>query len=59
MSSTNDPRPHYKVVKYSIITFGCRVNQADSLAIVRDLQAWGAEETTPQDAEPFIRKLLG
>ncbi len=38
-------------LKYSIITFGCRVNQADSLAIARDLHARGAVETTPQDAE--------
>jgi threonylcarbamoyladenosine tRNA methylthiotransferase MtaB len=41
-------------VKYSIITFGCRVNQADSLAIARDLHARGALETTPQDAELVV-----
>jgi threonylcarbamoyladenosine tRNA methylthiotransferase MtaB len=41
-------------VKYSIITFGCRVNQADSLAIARDLHARGAVETTPQDAELVV-----
>jgi threonylcarbamoyladenosine tRNA methylthiotransferase MtaB len=45
---------HTRCLKYSIITFGCRVNQADSLAIARDLQAWGAEETTPQDAELVV-----
>jgi threonylcarbamoyladenosine tRNA methylthiotransferase MtaB len=54
VSSTNDSRPHYKVVKYSIITFGCRVNQADSFAIARDLNARGAVETTPQDAELVV-----
>jgi threonylcarbamoyladenosine tRNA methylthiotransferase MtaB len=41
-------------VKYSIITFGCRVNQADSLAIAQDLHARGAVETTPQDAELVV-----
>jgi threonylcarbamoyladenosine tRNA methylthiotransferase MtaB len=41
-------------VKYSIITFGCRVNQADSLAIARDLHARGAVEATPQDAELVV-----
>ena len=41
-------------MKYSIITFGCRVNQADSFAIARDLHARGAVETTPQDAELVV-----
>lgn len=41
-------------MKYSIITFGCRVNQADSLAIARDLHARGAVETPPQDAELIV-----
>jgi threonylcarbamoyladenosine tRNA methylthiotransferase MtaB len=41
-------------MKYSIITFGCRVNQADSFAIARDLNARGAVETTPQDAELVV-----
>ena len=39
---------------YSIITFGCRVNQADSLAIERDLRARGAVEAAPQDAELVV-----
>jgi threonylcarbamoyladenosine tRNA methylthiotransferase MtaB len=41
-------------IKYSIITFGCRVNQADSLAIARDLHARGAVETPPHDAELVV-----
>ena len=41
-------------MKYSIVTFGCRVNQADSFAIARDLHARGAVETTPQDAELVV-----
>jgi threonylcarbamoyladenosine tRNA methylthiotransferase MtaB len=39
---------------YSIITFGCRVNQADSLAMARDLHARGAVEVAPQDAELVV-----
>jgi threonylcarbamoyladenosine tRNA methylthiotransferase MtaB len=39
---------------YSIVTFGCRVNQADSLAIERDLRARGAVEAAPQDAELVV-----
>jgi threonylcarbamoyladenosine tRNA methylthiotransferase MtaB len=41
-------------VKYSIVTFGCRVNQADSLAIARDLHARGAIETPPHEAEIVV-----
>ena len=41
-------------MKYSIVTFGCRVNQADSFAIARDLHGRGAVETTPQDAELVV-----
>jgi threonylcarbamoyladenosine tRNA methylthiotransferase MtaB len=41
-------------VKYSIVTFGCRVNQADSLAIARDLNARGAVEGGPQDADLVV-----
>ncbi len=38
----------------SIITFGCRVNQADSLAIARDLHARGAVEAPPREAELVV-----
>ncbi len=38
-------------VKYSIITFGCRVNQADSLRIEEDLRARGGVESAPADAD--------
>jgi threonylcarbamoyladenosine tRNA methylthiotransferase MtaB len=41
-------------VKYSIVTFGCRVNQADSLAIARDFHARGGVEASPQDAEIVV-----
>jgi threonylcarbamoyladenosine tRNA methylthiotransferase MtaB len=48
------PDPIYRTVKYSIITFGCRVNQADSFQIARDLRARGAMEVAPQDAELVV-----
>ena len=41
-------------MKYSIITFGCRVNQADSLAIARDLHARGAVEAPAREAELVV-----
>ena len=41
-------------VKYSIVTFGCRVNQADSLRIEEDLRARGGVATPPSDADLVI-----
>jgi len=41
-------------VKYSIITFGCRVNQADSLRLEEDLRARGGIETASRDADVVI-----
>jgi threonylcarbamoyladenosine tRNA methylthiotransferase MtaB len=41
-------------VKYSIITFGCRVNQADSLRLEEDLRAGGGVETASRDADLVI-----
>jgi threonylcarbamoyladenosine tRNA methylthiotransferase MtaB len=41
-------------VKYSVITFGCRVNQADSLAIEGDLLAGGATSAAPEYADLLI-----
>ena len=41
-------------MKYSIITFGCRVNQADSLAIERDLRARGAVHAPVDQADLVI-----
>ena len=41
-------------MKYSVITFGCRVNQADSLAIERDLRARGATDAAPEQADLLI-----
>jgi threonylcarbamoyladenosine tRNA methylthiotransferase MtaB len=41
-------------VKYAIVTFGCRVNQADSLRIEGDLRARGATSAPVDDAELLI-----
>ena len=41
-------------VKYSIVTFGCRVNQADSLRLEEDLRARGGEEAPSSDADLVI-----
>ena len=41
-------------VKYSIVTFGCRVNQADSLRLEEDLRGGGGVETASRDADLVI-----
>ena len=41
-------------MKYSVITFGCRVNQADSLAFEEQLRARGATASTSDDADLVI-----
>ena len=41
-------------MKYSIITFGCRVNQADSLRLEEDLRADGAIDSASCDADLVI-----
>jgi threonylcarbamoyladenosine tRNA methylthiotransferase MtaB len=41
-------------MKYAIITFGCRVNQADSLVIEDELRARGAESSAPHEADVVV-----
>src|SRR5262245_8081587 len=41
-------------MKYAVITFGCRVNQADSLGFEEDLIADGAKATSPERADVVI-----
>lgn len=41
-------------MKYSVITFGCRVNQADSLGFEEQLRTAGAESASPQAADLVI-----
>jgi threonylcarbamoyladenosine tRNA methylthiotransferase MtaB len=41
-------------MKYSVITFGCRVNQADSLGFEQELRTAGAVSASPQAADLVI-----
>jgi threonylcarbamoyladenosine tRNA methylthiotransferase MtaB len=41
-------------MKYSVITFGCRVNQADSLGFEEELRAAGAVAVSPDRAELVV-----
>jgi threonylcarbamoyladenosine tRNA methylthiotransferase MtaB len=41
-------------LKYSVITFGCRVNQADSLGFEEDLLAQGAVPVSPEQADLVV-----
>jgi threonylcarbamoyladenosine tRNA methylthiotransferase MtaB len=41
-------------MKYAILTFGCRVNQADSLRLEEDLRARGATESPADQADLVI-----
>lgn len=45
---------HTGTVKYSIVTFGCRVNQADSLRIEEELLARGGVVTAVADADLVV-----
>src|SRR6185295_1504531 len=38
-------------MKYAVMTFGCRVNQADSLAFEEELRAAGAVAVPPEAAD--------
>ena len=40
--------------RFSVVTFGCRVNQADSFACERDLLACGGEQARPEDADVVV-----
>lgn len=41
-------------MKYSVITFGCRVNQADSLGFEEELLANGGVAVAPEDADVVL-----
>src|SRR5262245_5109830 len=41
-------------MKYSVVTFGCRVNQADSLRIEEDLRAAGGVDVPPSEADVVV-----
>ena len=41
-------------MKYAVVTFGCRVNQADSVGIERQLRALGGRVVSPEDADLVV-----
>src|SRR5262245_40593492 len=41
-------------MKYSVITFGCRVNQADSLTFEEDFIARGATAASPEESDVVV-----
>lgn len=41
-------------MKYAVVTFGCRVNQADSLVIEGDLRARGGIAVSPEEADLVV-----
>ena len=41
-------------MKYAVVTFGCRVNQADSIDIERQLRAAGGRPVAPGEAELVV-----
>ena len=41
-------------MKYAVVTFGCRVNQADSLEIEGELRAIGATGAAPSEADLVV-----
>jgi threonylcarbamoyladenosine tRNA methylthiotransferase MtaB len=41
-------------LKYAVVTFGCRVNQADSLAFEEELRAAGGEAASPGQADLVV-----
>ena len=42
------------VVRFSVLTFGCRVNQAESLALEAEFRARGGESVETADAELIV-----
>jgi threonylcarbamoyladenosine tRNA methylthiotransferase MtaB len=49
-----NPESRFSILKYSIVTFGCRVNQADSLRIEEDLRARGGAEAPASEADLVV-----
>src|SRR5215475_15682981 len=41
-------------MKYSVITFGCRVNQADSLGFEEDFLARGDTPASPEESDVVV-----
>src|SRR5207247_10240273 len=49
-----EPRAPCTDMKYAILTFGCRVNQADSMVIERDLRARGGVVVPAVEADVIV-----
>ena len=41
-------------MKFALITFGCRVNQADSASLDKDLRAVGGQPALPEEADLVV-----
>jgi threonylcarbamoyladenosine tRNA methylthiotransferase MtaB len=41
-------------MKFAVVTFGCRVNQADSLEVEEEFRRHGAEAASPEDADVVV-----
>lgn len=44
----------FDALKYAVVTFGCRVNQADSLVVEGELRARGATAVAPEEADLVV-----
>src|SRR6266851_4320156 len=53
-AEVRNQKSEIRSMKYSVITFGCRVNQADSLGFEEELRAAGAVSVPPQAADLVI-----
>src|SRR5262249_34682070 len=51
---TTSPNQDITQLNYSVTTFGCRVNQADSLGFEEDLLAHGAVAAAPEEADVVV-----
>ncbi len=54
MINTKDTEDTKDTKSYSIITFGCRVNQADSLGFEEELLRSGASPAPPETADLIV-----
>jgi threonylcarbamoyladenosine tRNA methylthiotransferase MtaB len=49
-----NPEQNPEPVKYAVVTFGCRVNQSESLELDEELRAAGAHAAAPGDADVVV-----
>src|SRR6266851_4414504 len=53
-AEVRNQKSEIRSMKYSVITFGCRVNQADSLGFEENLRAAGAVTSPPGEADLVV-----